>query len=74
MIAECRAGEEPIIVSPPDARPVVEAAIEAVPAAKKEEGAIAGAGLALDALNASAIDLATGELEIHRLLEAYEES
>ena len=66
--------EEPIIVSLPDARPVVEAAIEAVPAAKKEEGAIAGAGLALDALNASAIDLATGELEIHRLLEAYEES
>jgi hypothetical protein len=66
--------EDPIIVSLLDVRPVVEAAIEAVPAATEDEPAIAGAGLALDTLNASAIDLATGESEIHRLLEAYEES
>jgi hypothetical protein len=66
--------EEAIIVRLPDARPVVEAAIEAVPVANEEERAIAGAALALDAMNAGAIDLATGEFEIHRLLEAYEES
>jgi hypothetical protein len=66
--------EEPIIVSLPDVRPVVEAAIAAVPATTEGERAIAGAGLALDALNAHAIDLATGESEIHRVLEAYEES
>jgi hypothetical protein len=63
--------EEPIVVRLlPDARPVVPAAIEAVPVATPGEPALA----ALDAPNTSAIEPATGQFEIQRLLDAYEAS